>query len=227
MCVSNANVMFSPCVLLPRASHTCAELDVRQDAVERPRDPLEVECLHQEHGVLLLAVPHEAVQLFLERPGAMRGLLLIGPERAYLVLLRKHALHSLRPHRARQLVLEVARAGVEPDALELPAVVTPERAQEVPLLPDVVEACESEVSVLPEEARQVPEAAHRHDGDALGLQVAATAARERLDGAAVARALDEHHSAQLHTHIRSPPLRECSSTSNSIPHLGLAASPGS
>src|SRR3989442_11782551 len=39
------------------------ELEVRQDAVERPRDALEVESLHQEDGVLLLTVPHEAVQL--------------------------------------------------------------------------------------------------------------------------------------------------------------------
>src|SRR3954463_3160020 len=53
-----------------------AALDARQDAVERPRDALEVECLDQKHGVPLLAVPHEAVQLFLERPGAVRGLLL-------------------------------------------------------------------------------------------------------------------------------------------------------
>src|SRR6266516_1646428 len=192
MCVSNANVMFSPCVLLPRTSHTCAELDVRQDAVERPRDALEVECLHQEHGVLLLAVPHEAVQLFLERPGAVRRLLLVGPERAQLVLLREHPLHSARPDRSRQLVLEVARAGVEPYALELPAVLAAQRAQEVPLLADVVEASESEVAVLSEEARQVPVAAHRHAGDALGVEVAATAARKRLDGAAVARALNEH-----------------------------------
>src|SRR6266487_3744919 len=145
MCVSNANVMFSPCVLLPRTSHTCAELDVRQDAVERPRDALEVEYLHQEHGVLLLAVPHEAVQLFLERPGAVRGLLLVGPERAQLALLRERALHSIRPHRPRQLVLEVARARVEPDALELAAVAAPQRAQEVPLLPDVVETRGPEV----------------------------------------------------------------------------------
>ena len=96
---------------------------MRQDAVERPRDALEVECLHQEHGVPLLAVPHEAVQLFLERPGAVRGLLLVGPERTQVALLREHALHSVRPHRPRQLVLEVARAGVEPDALELATVV--------------------------------------------------------------------------------------------------------
>src|SRR5207244_5629186 len=97
ICVSNANVRFTR-LLLPRASHTCAELDVCQDAVERPRDALEVECLHQEHGVLLLAVPHEAVQLFLERPGAVRRLLLVGPERAQLVLLRAHPPHPTRPH---------------------------------------------------------------------------------------------------------------------------------
>lgn len=69
----------------------------------------------------------------------------------------------------------------------------------MPLLADVVESRESETAVLPEKAWQVPEAAHRHDGDALGLEVAATATRKRLDGAAVARALDEHHSSQLHT----------------------------
>src|SRR5438876_9248650 len=202
ICVSKANVRFTP-LLLPRTSHTCAELDVRQDAVERPRDALEVECLHQEHGVLLLAVPHEAVQLFLERPGAVRRLLLVGPERAQLVLLREHALHSIRPHRPRQLVLEVARAGVEPDALELAAVVAPQRAEDVPLRADGREPRESDVAVLPEEAWQVPVAAHRHDRDALGLEVAATATRKRLDGAAVARALNEHYSARLHNCIRS------------------------
>src|SRR3954453_3649538 len=197
MCVSNANVMFSPCVLLPRASHMCAELDVRQDAVERPRDALEVECLHQEHGVLLLAVPHEAVQLLFEWPGTVRNLLLVGPERAQLALLREHALHSVRPHRPRQLILEVARTGIEPGALELASVGAAQRAQEMPLLAEVVEPRESNIAILPQYAWQIPVAAHRHDGDALGLKVAATATRERLDGAAVARAFDEHNSAQL------------------------------
>src|SRR5438309_725536 len=179
------------------AQADCAsELDARQYAVERPRDALEVECLHQEYGVLLLAVPHEAVQLFLERPGAVRGLLLVGPERAQLALLRERALHSIRPHRPRQLVLEIARASVEPDALELATVVALQRAQEVPLLADVIEPRESDVAVLPEEAWQVPVAAHRHDGDALGLEVAATATRKRLDGAAVGRGLSEQYSAQ-------------------------------
>src|SRR3954467_10185051 len=119
----------------PRAA---SKLDVRQDTVERSRDVLEVECLHQEHGVLLLAVPHEAVQLLLERPGTVRNLLLVGPERAQLALLREQTLHSLRPHRPRQFVLEVARTGIEPDALELATVGASERAQEMPLLAEVV-----------------------------------------------------------------------------------------
>jgi hypothetical protein len=85
-------------------------------------------------------------------------------------LLHEHALHALRTHRARQLVLEVARTGVEADALELPAVGAPERAQDVPLLADVVEARDAETAVAPEKARQVSIAAHRHDREALGLR---------------------------------------------------------
>jgi hypothetical protein len=69
----------------------------------------------------------------------------------------------------------------------------------MPLLAAVVQAREWEITVLSEEARQVPEAAHRDDGDSLGPKVAATASCERIQGAPVARALDENHSAQLHT----------------------------
>ena len=72
----------------------------------------------------------------------------------------------------------------------------------MPLLADVIEPRKPDVAIPPEEAREVPVAAHRHDGDALGLKVATTATRQRLDGAAVARALDEHYSAQLHDCIR-------------------------
>jgi uncharacterized membrane protein len=68
----------------------------------------------------------------------------------------------------------------------------------MPLLADVIEPRESDVAVLPEKAREIPIAAHRHDGDALGPKVTATATRKRLDGAAVARALDEYYSRCLH-----------------------------
>jgi len=119
---------------------------VRQDSVERPRHTLEVERLDEEHGVPLLAIPHEAVQLFLERPGAMRRLLLVRAERAQLALHLEHALHSVRPDRTRQLVLEIARAGVEADALEPVTVVALQRAQKLPLLADVVEPAVADVA---------------------------------------------------------------------------------
>src|SRR4051812_44030546 len=173
-------------------------LDACEETVERPRDAPEVERFHQQDGVPLLAVPHEAVQLILERPGAVRGLPLVRPERAQLALLREHALHAVRPHRPRQLVLEIARAGIEPGPLELTAVAAPERAQEMPLLPDVVEPREPGAAVLREGAWQVAVPAHRHDRDAVRLEVAAEAASKRLDGAAVTRALDENDPACLH-----------------------------
>jgi hypothetical protein len=50
------------------------------------------------------------------------------------------------------------------------------------------------VAVLPEETRKIPVAAHRHDGHSLDVEIPATAPRERLDGAPIARAFDQHHS---------------------------------
>src|SRR3954465_14565145 len=73
----------------------------------------------------------------------------------------------------------------------------------MPLLANVVEPRESNVAVLLEEAWQVAVAAHRHDLEALGREVATAASSKRLDGAAVTRALDEHHSTRLHDRIRS------------------------
>ena len=97
-------------------------------------------------------------------------------------MLGEHALHFVGPYRPRQLVLEVAGTGVETDAFELSAVVAAQRAQEVFFFPGVVDARESERAVPLEEVRQVPVATHRHDGNAVGLEVAAAAARQRLDG---------------------------------------------
>src|SRR3954447_11370721 len=68
----------------------------------------------------------------------------------------------------------------------------------MPLLADVVQAHQTRAAVLIEDAWQVAVAAHRHDRDALGTQVPATATRERLDRAAIALAFDQDHAAQLH-----------------------------
>jgi hypothetical protein len=128
----------------------------------------------------------------------VRGLFLERPERAQISVLREHAPHSFRANRPSQLVLEVPRAGVEPGALEASAVLASQRTQEVTLLADVVETSDEHLTVLPEEARQIPIAAHRHDGDTLGVEIPATAPGERLDGAAIARSFDEHYAARLH-----------------------------
>src|SRR5689334_18697954 len=90
--------------------------------VEGPRDALGLERVDEQHGIPLLAVPHEAVQLLLERTVPVCRLLLVRPECAQLALVRENALHSLRTERSRELVLQVTRAGEEPPALELRAV---------------------------------------------------------------------------------------------------------
>jgi uncharacterized protein YcbX len=133
----------------------------------------------------------------------VRRLLLVRPERSQLALSCEHALDSGRSDRTRQLVFEVPLARVEPDTLELGAIVASQRPQEMRLLPDVVEARVPDVAVPPENTWQVSVAAHRDDGDALGLEVAAAAAGKRLDGETVARSLDEQHPIQPHGCIRS------------------------
>jgi hypothetical protein len=143
------------------------------------------------------------VQLFFERPAAVRGLSLVRPECAQLALLGQDALHSSWPDRPRQLVLEIARARVESDPLELAAFVAPQPAQEMSLFPDVIETGEWDVAIPLEQAWQIPVAAHRDDGDAIGFEVAATATGKRLDSLLVAGALNEHYCARLHCCIRS------------------------
>jgi len=109
------------------------------------------------------------VQLLFEWLGPVRGLLLVRPERAEVALLGEHALHAGRPDRPGQLVLEVARAGKEPGALELVPVAAAERAQEVPLLPDVVEAGETEVAVRLTEGVSLADVVRAVDAEGLGL----------------------------------------------------------
>src|SRR4029079_5229170 len=92
---------------------------------------------------------------------------------------------------------EVARAGEEPGTLELAPVGAAEGTQEVLLLAGVVQPRHERSAMSCEEPRQVPVAAHRNDGDTFGAEAAAAATRERLDGAPVARALDEHDRARI------------------------------
>jgi hypothetical protein len=152
----------------PRLPIFCREY-VREHGSERPRDAAEVERVDQQHSILELPVPHEASQLFLDRPFPVRGLLLVGAESLELPLRREHFLHRGRAERAGQLVLEVDVARVEAKRLEVGAgegraeAGSLEAAPEVPLLRGVVEARETETkprwSVPLEKATDVPVAA--------------------------------------------------------------------
>ena len=109
-----------------RASHTCAGAVVSgrprrgRAAVGLTRSRSSASTRSRTRKYSLLRGSTRAVQLVLERPVAVRGMLLVRPERAQLALLHEHALHSIGPHCPRQLVLEVARASVEPNALSWP-----------------------------------------------------------------------------------------------------------
>src|SRR4029079_5527423 len=76
-----------------------------------------------------------------------------------------------------------------------------ESAPEVALLPRVAEAGEAHVrlrgAVEPEEAADRLRAAHRHDRDALGGEIAAAPACERLERDPVAHAFDEHDGTRI------------------------------
>jgi predicted metal-dependent enzyme (double-stranded beta helix superfamily) len=113
-------------------------------------------------------------------------------------------LHAAGAERADQLVLEVGLADVEaerlhPGARELRAEAGAlERALEVAFLAGVHEAGDLDAVEAPEETADRLRSADRHDGDALGREVAATAVGERLDRDPVAGALDEDDGTRLH-----------------------------
>ena len=175
-----------------------------QHAVERPRHAREVERLDEQRGVADLpaaAAPEEPAQLLLDRPSPPRRLLLQRPERAEVALRLDELLHPRRAERPDQLVLEVALADEEPEARQVGASArraepdARERSLHRVLLPDVVEAGQPQIEPRRAVPAQVPadrvRSADRHDGDALGGEVAAAARGECLERASVALALDE------------------------------------
>ena len=94
-------------------------VEVREHAVERTRNAVEVECLDEERRVPDLPVPHEPPELLLAREVALRGLLLKGAEGRELALVRDHRLDALRADCAHELVLEVGDAHEEAEPLQL------------------------------------------------------------------------------------------------------------
>src|SRR3954447_6340263 len=98
--------------------------DVREHAVEWPRHAGEIERVDERRRVLDLAPAaraHEAPQLRLDAAGALRGLLLEGPEASELALGLDDPLDAGGSEAADQLVLEVGVADEEAGPPELGA----------------------------------------------------------------------------------------------------------
>ena len=93
--------------------------NVREDAVERSRDPRQVERLDEKAGVLDLAgaAAEEAAQLALGRPTLPLRLFLERAEGAEVTVPRENLLDDGGAEGTDQLVLEVGVAHVEPELL--------------------------------------------------------------------------------------------------------------
>ncbi len=189
-------------VIPARAS---ARRDVCKDQVERPRHVGEVERLDEQTRIPDLpagAAAHEAPQLLLSGPSLPRRLLLERAEGAEITLSVDDLLDGGRAVSADQLVLEVGLADVEAQPLQVGASEVGaeagalEAAPEVAFLRGVTETRELEVASLRAVETQEPSdglgAADRHNGNALGLEIATAALGERLQGLLVARPFDEH-----------------------------------
>jgi dihydrofolate reductase len=174
-------------------------------AVERPRHLREIERLYEQARVSDLpaaAAAHEATKLLLNRPALPRRLLLESAEGSKLSLTVDDLFHAAGAEGADQLVLQVCDADVETESLHLGAGEVGaesgplEAAPELCLLCGVTEARQSEVEPLRaehlEEASDALRATNRHDGDALGPEVPATASSQRLQCVLVARPFDEY-----------------------------------
>ena len=182
--------------------------------VERPGHLAEVERVDEQTRVPDLpaaAAAHEAPKLLLASPSLPRRLFLEGAEGSEVTLGVDDPFHGGGTERANQLVLQICHADVETepfhvDASEAGAEARPfETAPEVALLCCVAESGEADVEAL--RAEQVQEASYglrtadRHDRNALGAKIPATAPSERLERDLVADPFNEHDGTRLDTRV--------------------------
>jgi hypothetical protein len=109
--------------------------------------------------------------------------------------------------RTDELVLQVCNAHVETEPFHLDAsqlgaeAGALETTPEVAFLAGVTKAGEADVeplgSVLTQEPPDCLRAANRHDGDALGFEIPATALSQRFDCVPVADSFDQHDRARF------------------------------
>ncbi len=176
-----------------------------EHTVERPRHAPELERHDEQAGVADLpprAAAQVAPELLFDWPSSPLGLLLQCAERSEVTLCLDDLFHRCGAKCADQLVLEVCLAHVEPQPFHVttrevgaePGTLEP--AAEIAFLFCVAEAGQLHVESLRAESMQEPpdrvRASDRHDGDTLGVEVAAAALGERFDRALVAETFDEH-----------------------------------
>jgi hypothetical protein len=140
-------------------------------------------------------------ELILPRAGSPLGLSLEGPQRFEFSQRFDDPFHGGGAEGADQLVLQVRIAREETEALylrtgEVGAHASPlEPAPDVALLCGVVEAGQFDIKAMGaepiQEAADVRCTPHGHDGNTLGVQVAAASSRKRLERVLVADALHQ------------------------------------
>jgi hypothetical protein len=176
-----------------------------KDQVEGTRYSGEIERLDEQASVADLpsaAAAHEPAKLLLLFPSSPLGLLLESAEGSEISLSIDDSFHGVHTESADQLVLQICDAHVEPQpfhvrASEVGAEAGPfETAPELALLADVAETCQPQVEPLWAEPIQEPadglRTPDRHDGDALGVEIATTACRERFERSLIADPFDQH-----------------------------------
>ena len=177
-----------------------------QNQVKRPRHLREFERLDEQARVADLSASAAAQpppKLRLSRPSLPGGLLLQGAERSKVSLSLGDLLHGPGAESADQLLLQISYAHVETQPFHLGArevdaeAGSLETTPEVALLSRVAETRQPDVE--PTGAEQLEESSYglrtpdRHDGDALSVEVPATAFSERFEGVLVTDPLDEHY----------------------------------
>jgi hypothetical protein len=172
--------------------------------VERPRHTSEIKCLDEQPRVADFppgAAAHEAPELVLGPPSLPRRLLLERAEGSKLSLSVDDLLDGRGTKRADQLVLQVCDADEEAELFHLAAgqvgaeACSLETASEVALLCGVAQARQPEVEPLrPEHTEGFTyglRTADRHDGNALSVEVPASALGECFECDLVADPFDE------------------------------------
>ena len=164
---------------------------VSEHAVQRSWHTAEIDCLDEQRCVAGLSVPHEPPQLLLVGQRSLGGLLLEGAKRCELAFGSDDLFHGRGTGRADELVLEVFHAHEEPEPFHVCSgedwaqAGSLETSPEVTLLGGIAQAGQFDVRPTGAEPIQEPadglRSAHRHDGDALGGEIPATALGQRFE----------------------------------------------